>query len=67
MAKVLIIDPPSGWMYGFPKPIPKICLNSNIKMQKFLVENGYPDCLLDSAMKYSRYWEIEEEDLKGRQ
>ena len=33
-----IIDPPSGWKYGFPKPIP-----DEVKdIKKWLVENGYP-------------------------
>jgi hypothetical protein len=35
-----LIDPPSGWMYGFPKKIPKERLDKDPLV--FLVENGYP-------------------------
>lgn len=36
---IKIIDPPSGWKYGFPKPIPE-----DIKdVKQWLVENGYPE------------------------
>ena len=33
-----MIDPPSGWLYGFPKEIPE-----DIKDVKgWLIKNGYP-------------------------
>jgi hypothetical protein len=48
---VRIIDPPSGWMYGFPKEIP-----SNIKdIKKWIVDEGYPEKDLE-MLKYCRYW-----------
>ncbi len=35
---IKIIDPPSGWLYGFPKEIPE-----DIKDVKgWLIQNGYP-------------------------
>lgn len=40
------IDPPEGWMYGFPKEI-------DIKAKrddKWWVENGYPQRLIDQGM-----------------
>jgi len=50
MAKVLIVDPPSGWRYGFPAPLQKDYV-------KQLRQAGYPELELDLALKYSRYWE----------
>lgn len=55
-----MIDPPKGWRYGFPKPISKECLESDIEFRKYLVNNGYPDHMLDLAFKHSRYWEDKE-------
>jgi len=37
------IDPPDGWKYGFPKPIPDDVKN----VKKWLVENGYPQKEID--------------------
>ena len=61
--KVLMFDPPSGWRYGFPKPIPKKCIGNDMEFRKYLTENGYPDSMLDMASKYSRYWEVDEEKI----
>ena len=55
--KVLMFDPPEGWRYGFPRPIPRECLESDEAFRKYLVECGYPDSMMDLAFKYSRYWE----------
>lgn len=65
LAKVLMFDPPSGWQYGFPKPIPQKCLDNDTEFKRYLVQNGYPDHMLDMAFKYSRYWEAESEDQEG--
>jgi hypothetical protein len=56
-----IIDPPSGWKYGFPKPIPK----DRIKDQDvWLVEQGYPQEEIDALGEYfyCRYWEQPDEE-----
>ena len=55
---VKMIDPPSGWRYGFPKAIPADITN----IQKWLVENGYPQKEIDTCGDYfyCRYWEQEE-------
>ena len=56
-----IIDPPSGWKYGFPKPIP-----DDIKdARPWLVENGYPQKEIDNLGEhfYCRYWNKEDEEL----
>lgn len=51
----LMIDPPGGWKYGFPKPIPKDHQNRTLE---WLVENGYPRAMIDAMGDnfYCRYW-----------
>ncbi len=53
---MLIIDPPSGWLYGFPKPIPENRRKDSIA---WLIEQGYPKGLIDSFGEhfYCKYWE----------
>lgn len=63
MAKktVLMVDPPSGWKYGFPKPLPDPRPEDMIA---WFIEQGYPQKEIDVCGKhfYSRYWEQEIED-----
>ena len=40
--KVKMIDPPNGWMFGFPKEIPEHVDNT----VQWLIENGYPEKLV---------------------
>lgn len=54
---MLIIDPPSGWQYGFPKAVPEDVLKSKRLLRLWLIEQGYPAEDLEMAMKHSRYWE----------
>ena len=56
--KVIIIDPPSGWKYGFPKVIPNDRMEDT---EVWLVEQGYPQSLIDKLGEYfsCRYWEDE--------
>lgn len=59
MSKKMMIDPPSGWKYGFPKVFPY-----DVKPEDtldWLVKNGYPQKEIDSYGKhfYCRHWEIE--------
>ncbi len=51
-----MIDPPSGWQYGFPKPIPE---DRRKDVLVWLVEQGYPQKLIDAFGEhfYCRYWE----------
>ena len=58
--KALIIDPPSGWKYGFPKPVPQDVLKDDERLAIWLMLQGYPEKDTPLAIKYSRYWEIEE-------
>ena len=39
-----MIDPPSGWLYGFPKEIPD---EKDLDINTWLVANGYPQSEID--------------------
>jgi hypothetical protein len=40
----ILIDPPNGWKYGFPKPISKKEYNQRKNTLKdWCIENGYPE------------------------
>jgi len=60
-----IIDPPSGWMYGFPKPIPE---DRKKDVKTWLIEQGYPKERIDDLGEhfYCRYWEQSEENEKEK-
>jgi len=62
MKKLTIIDPPSGWKYGFPKPLPE-----GVQLSEWLLEQGYPEADIELAINYSRYWEEDEEEFKKHQ
>ena len=47
-----MIDPPSGWKYGFPCE-----LKEGQSYEDLLREHGYPEEDIEFAMKYSRQWE----------
>ena len=55
--KILMIDPPSGWKYGFPKPYTK---PKKMSLVEWLIKQGYPKEEAEFASKYSRYWEIDD-------
>jgi len=59
MARVLIVDPPEGWKYGFPR-----IHDWNPKeetREEWFLRNGYPQRLIDQGiLKYCRFWEAEE-------
>jgi hypothetical protein len=50
-----MIDPPSGWKYGFPKPLPDEVEN----VKEWLLEQGYPQREIDLCGKHFHYrtWE----------
>lgn len=50
-----LIDPPSGWKYGFPKELPENVTD----LRQWLIDNGYPEDQVDFGMKYCRYMETE--------
>ena len=53
-----MIDPPSGWLYGFPKELPEGVEN----VLAWLVENGYPQKEIDKLGEhfYCSHWYKEE-------
>lgn len=57
----LMIDPPSGWKYGFPKPVHEdyYLLEDNFSMTQWLVSEGYPQTEIDKLGEnfYIRSWE----------
>jgi len=59
MTKKTVIDPPSGWKYGFPKFLPDYVTD----VKAWLVEQGYPAREIEACGKhfYCRYWETDEE------
>ena len=61
---VTIIDPPSGWKYGFPKPIPQ---NRLADSKVWLIEQGYPESLIKEYGEhfYCRYWEKPENEIES--
>lgn len=62
MSKVMMCDPPSGWKYGFPKPLPED-LGKDESIIPWLLEQGYPQSEIDACGKhfYVRYWETDDE------
>jgi hypothetical protein len=50
-----MIDPPGGWRYGFPKPLPDH--TPEFDLRQWLIDNGYPEADVELALKHSRYWE----------
>lgn len=61
MTKRLIVDPPEGWKYGFPKRMPEDIIGSDRKIFcEWLIAQGYPIDNVELALKHSRYWECKE-------
>jgi hypothetical protein len=67
MQKVLMVDPPEGWKYGFPKPMHEeyFTLKEDFDFNRWLVSEGYPQSIIDSfpnkEIPYRCWWsEIEE-------
>jgi len=51
-----MIDPPKGWLYGFPKEIPEDIDNAT----QWLIKNGYPEKLIKdfgNAFYVREWWE----------
>ena len=57
----LMVDPPSGWKYGFPKPVHEeyYLLENEFNMISWLVSEGYPQAEIDACGGYFfiRTWE----------
>lgn len=48
----VLVDPPSGWMYGFPRSYNK---DKDGDLGSFLVKHGYPSEDLDFALRFCRF------------
>ena len=57
MSKRTMVDPPSGWRYGFPKE-----LKEGVSYLDLLRDSGYPEEDIDLALKYCRTWTEGEDD-----
>jgi hypothetical protein len=58
--KIKLIDPPTGWKYGFPKELPAMVHD----IDGWLVANGYPQSIIDDFKKKNkdlpyRCWTVE--------
>jgi len=49
----LMIDPPSGWLYGFPR---KYNEEKDGPLDEFLIHHGYPEQEVEFALKHLRSW-----------
>jgi hypothetical protein len=49
-------DPPSGWLYGFPKPYKPL---GNETVEQTLIRDGYPIKEAAWASRYCRFWETD--------
>lgn len=49
-----LYDPPSGWMYGFPKPWPNNLPFTTENLEGQLVADGYPEMMARDLGKYTR-------------
>ena len=47
-----MIDPPSGWKYGFPKK-----WDIRKTLEQMLLDAGYPESETQFALKYMRMWQ----------
>ena len=61
--KRVMIDPPNGWRYGFPKMLPLIPKEGkNFKLKKWLIDEGYPPHeIADAGINFQcRMWETDQ-------
>ena len=55
----MMIDPPSGWRYGFPARYNK---EEHGDMGEFLAQRGYPRDEIDFALQHMRCWNEEDKN-----
>ena len=62
-----MIDPPSGWRYGFPKAFDRVTDGDDLRA--WLVQEGYPQAEIDRMGDhfYVRQWEESDGDESGFQ
>ena len=54
----MMVDPPSGWQYGFPALWDK---KVHPKLEDLLREKGYPEKDIEFATQYMRMWRPSDE------
>lgn len=54
--KKIMVDPPSGWAYGFPR-----LWNGEEQLDLFLARYGYPQAEIAFALNYLRMWPVEDD------
>ena len=59
----MMIDPPSGWRYGFPKELPEDLKPGGIN--DWLISEGYPKEIIDDLGEYFHYRMWEASGLKS--
>jgi hypothetical protein len=59
-----MFDPPDGWRFGFPQPLPKPRTEFTQKeFEDWVISKGYPRSFIDNGMlTWSRYFEADIED-----
>lgn len=57
----MIYDPPSGWLYGFPKAYKPL---KDETLEETLIRDGYPEEMAKTLSKYTRFMGTPEE-LEG--
>lgn len=64
MTKKILIDPPSGWRYGYPKELPASLHDASEEdLIDWHLSQGYPQQFInDGLLRYTRYIFIDEED-----
>lgn len=48
----IMVDPPSGWKYGFPKRMP----TGTEDVGQWLIDNNYPEDDVEFALAHCRMW-----------
>ena len=54
---MIMVDPPSGWVFGFPKPLPPEVTD----FRQWLIDEGYPESEVDTAINCCGCWEVDDE------
>lgn len=64
---MIIVDPPTGWKYGFPREFDFKPSHHNLpgeeydkELRDWFVDCGYPRADVNLAIRHSRYWDKKE-------
>jgi hypothetical protein len=69
---ILVVDPPEGWKYGFPRPYSWKPSRPGLRpeqrqaeMEAWFKAHGYPQKLIDQGMlEHLRFWNIYRDQIK---